>query len=358
MIQEYLNNQFIRTTEDENFEKLKKSCGDVLKNISKDKEKILAYSLIAFDPDISPDNNEVTNIKSLIVDNWQTFLPNSKDTVVTIIRAVMLDALKSASKDTSNASLIWLACRNVFKHYKLGKEKEILTSFLSGLGNKVEDEVSETWSFSPDYEIEIPKITAAVIDENDFSAGFTPATVKDATNKALKKQISELRENQKKFADLVNLMQMRTQLLWWKEAGYSPLLKTSYKNMKPGQLEILLAYDYSNFIPDLYPSSVDYFLVETHKALSANADKKIKISEFLKLITDKELGLVNAVPEFNGAEGRILFANFVKGLIHGKYQISQFKSLVGVTDTTELSLSEIVLWLFNDLHCVALSQSK
>jgi len=50
MIQEYLNEQFIQTTEDANFEKLKKTCADVAKKISKDKAKILNYSLIAFDP--------------------------------------------------------------------------------------------------------------------------------------------------------------------------------------------------------------------------------------------------------------------------------------------------------------------
>nr|MBA3986254.1 hypothetical protein [Flavobacteriales bacterium] len=49
MIQEYLNEQFIQTTDDANFGKLKKACADISKKISKDKAKILAYSLIAFD---------------------------------------------------------------------------------------------------------------------------------------------------------------------------------------------------------------------------------------------------------------------------------------------------------------------
>lgn len=358
MIQEYLNEQFIQTTEDANFEKLKKTCADIAKKINKDKAKILAYSLIAFDPEIPADNNEVTEIKGQIIENWQTFLPNSKDTTLTIIRAVMLEALQTASKDTSSACLIWFASRNLFKHLKLGRENEILTSFLLGLGNRIEGDVSESWNFSPDNEIEIPKVTAATIDDSDFSTGFTQATVTAAANKAFKKQVVELKENQKKFADLVNLMQMRTQLLWWKEAGYSPSHKTSYKNMKDGQLQVLLAYDYSNFIPEMYPVSVDYFLIETHKSLSVSADKKVKIGAFLKMVEHCSSDLNKIVPEFTGEDGRILFANFVCGLVHGKYQAKQFKSFVGVSDATELTLSEITLWLFHDLHSLVLSEGK
>lgn len=359
MIQEYLNEQFIKTTDDANFGKLKKTCADVAKRIGKDKAKILAFSLIAFDPEVPADNQEIAEIKQLIIDNWQTFLSNSKDTTLTIIRAVMLDALEeAASKEASSACLIWFASRNVFKHFKLGREKDMLTAFLKGIGNKIEGEVSESWNFSPDYEIDIPKIAPATIDDNDFAAGVTPATIKEAVGKALKKQITELKENQKAFANQVALMQMRTQLLWWKEASYSPLQKATYKNVKEGQLQVLLAYDYSDFIPEMYPVSVDYFLLEAHKTLTQSGEKKIKISEFLKMVEKSTSDLKNVVPEIVNDDGRISFANFIQGLVHGKYQKKQFKNFVGVADTTELTLGEITLWLFHDLHSIKISTSK
>ena len=153
-------------------------------------------------------------------------------------------------------------------------------------------------------------------------------------------------------------MQMRTQLLWWKEAGYSPLQKATYKNMKERQLQVLLAYDYSDFIPEMYPVSVDYFLFETLKSLSANAEKKTKISEFLKMVEQSGSDLKNVIPDFTSDEGRISFANFIKGLVHGKYQTNQFKNLVGVADATELTFGAITLWLFHDLHSIKLSTSK
>jgi hypothetical protein len=358
MLQEYLNEQFIHTTEDTNFEKLKKTCADIAKKINKDKTKILAYSLIAFDPEVPADNKEIIEIKAQIIENWQTFLSNSKDTTITIIRAVMLDALRVASKEINSACLIWFASRNTFKHYKLGREKDTLTVFLKEVANRIEGEVSESWDFNPDYEVEIPKVSAATIDEADFAVGITPTTIKDGVGKAFKKQIAELKENQKEFANQVALMQMRTQLLWWKESGYSPLQKAAYKNMKEGQLQVLLAYDYSDFIPEMYPVSVDYFLIETLESLSASANKKINISDFLKMVEQCNSELKNTIPNFTNDDGRISFANFIQGLVHEEYQAKQFKSLVGVADSTELTSAEITLWLFHDLHSIKLSISK
>src|SRR5258706_10111315 len=121
---------------------------------------------------------------------------------------------------------------------------------------------------------------------------------------------------------------------------------------------MMLAYDYCDFIPEMYPVSADYFLAETHKGLSTNAEKKMKISEFLKTVEQSGSSIKNVVSEFMGDEGRISFANFARGLVHGKYRTKQFKDLVGVSDATELTLNEITLWLFHDLLSVKLASSK
>lgn len=357
MIQEYLNKQFIQITEDTNLEKLKKTCGDLANKIGKDKSKVLSFSLIAFDPEIPADNKHIIEIQDLIIENWPTFLSNSKDTKKTIIRAVILDALQSISKETVTACLVWFASRNVFMYYKLGREKEILTSFLKGLGNRIESEVSKSWNFPPDKEILVPKVPTASIDEKDL-ATLEPTTIKTAVDKALKKQIRELRESQKKFTDKVALMQIRTQLLWWKEAGYSSSQKSTYKDMKDGQLHVLLAYDYSNFMPEMYPVSADYFLLETLKSLSADAEKKTKISVFIKMIEQNSSDLKAILPYYIVGDKRISFANFIKGLVQRRYQAKQFKNLVGVAGTTELTFGELTLWIFHDLHSIKLSTKK
>jgi hypothetical protein len=389
MIQEFLNNQFIKTADDANFDKLKKASLDVVKKISKDKGKIAAYTLVAFDPAISPDNICIVEVKQLIINNWNTFVTNCIDTPVTFIRAVILEALGIISKEASTASLIWFTARNVIKYYDLGREKDILSSFLLALGNKIESEVEENWTFSPDSIIEVPEITAAKIDNSEletqlklavfhtswggentatpnqadqtwstFFVTRTSKVITDTVNKVLKKQANEIRSNQIEFVRQNGLLQMRTQLLWWKEAGYSLSLKKSYKDLKEGILQVALALDYSHFVPDMYPKSVDYFLKETHNCLIASGEKKAKISDILKSVESSKSDLLNILPEYEVDGNRVLLINFLRGLIYGKFTPKQFKSSLGIADSTELTYTDFTIWLFHDLHSLKLSSIK
>ncbi len=364
MIQEYLNEQFIRTTDDANFEKIKKASIELAKRIVKDKVKILDYSLIAFDPEVPADNNYILEIKNLIVESWPTFSSNTKDTKLTIIRAVVLESLEIVSKDISSANIIWFAARNLFNYLKLGREAEILTTFLKKIGDKIEYEVSESWSFSPDLEIDISKIASTLIKPSDLANWIDKSIPVGTRNRheliseTLTSHLSDLKLNQIQFLKVLSLMQMRTQLLWWKESGYSPLLKDSYNEIKNGQLQVALAIDYSNFIPEMYPMSVDYFLLEAHKSFFKGEDKKMKISDFLTVIEQCYSELGKIVPEFLSNNGRVSFASFIQGFVHGKFESKHFKKLVGVDDTTELSLGDFTLWLFHDLHSIKLSLSK
>lgn len=364
MIQEYLNEQFIKTSDDANFEKIKKVSIELATRISKDKSKILAYSLVAFDPEISADNNYIIEVKKLIIEIWPTFSSSSKDTKLTIIRAIILESLEITSKEISYACIIWFTIRNSFRHFSLGREEKILSTFVKQLGNRIEAKVSDSWSFSPDHEIDISKVASTLIKPSDLAKWMDdsiPTGTRnrpDLINKALQGHLLDLKLNQVQFLNVLSLMQMRTQLLWWKEAGYSPLLRGSYKGVNNGQLQLTLALDYSNFIPEMYPMSVDYFLLETHKYFSKVEDKKTKILDFLKMIEQCSFELKKNISEFVSDNDRISFANFIQGLVYGKYEAKQFKKLVGVADTAELYLEEFALWLFHDLHSIKLTEKK
>lgn len=359
MIQEYLNEQLIQTTDDSHVEKLKKISADLAKKISKDKEKILRYSLIAVDPEIPSDNPEVVEVKNLIVESWQTFVPNSKDTALTIIRAVMLEVLQILSKELDNASIIWFSNKDRLKYLKLGRDKTIIGNFILELGNRIEAEATEQWAFSPSDEIEVPKVVAAAIDPTELTphmqANAVNATgVADIFNKALKKQVNELKESQRSFMELNVLMHMRTQLIWWKQAMYSASLKDSYRGLKEGSMEIALTFDFSAFTPETYPVSVDFFLVETYNEWTNRSSAKIKILDFIKLVEKEKELLQTIIPEYT-AEGRIPFVRFLQGFIHAKFNAKQFKDLVGIQETTEITYKDLVLWLFHDLQAIKLT---
>ncbi len=389
MIQEFLNEQFIQITEDANFDKLKKACAEVVKRITKDKAKISTYTLIALDPEVAADNVDLVEVKQIIIENWSTFVNNSKDTAITFIRAVMLEALQTISKERSAACLIWFTGRNIIKYYKLGREKKILTKFLLELGTRIENEVTESWTFSPEAEIKVPEIAVAIIKPTDIQPHLLAAAaqssvggenthwasgndvnwptffatragkgIADVLNKAYKHQAAEIKSSQIEFIRQNSLLQMRTQLLWWKEAGYSTSLKAGYNELKDGVLQVILARDYSSFVPEMYPSSVDYFLKEAHQSYRSVEGIKIKISDILKSIEKNSTELKPVLTEDLAGGSRILFVNFIIGLVHGKYQLKQFKSVVGITESTELTFTEFTIWLFHDFHTLKYSSTK
>ncbi len=413
MLQEFLDANLLAITNDEYFNKLKKVADALAKTLQKNKAKILTYTLTALDPEVSVDNPDIIEVKELVSKNWNTFLTNSKDSPVTFIRAIMLEALKSTSSETSSACLIWLASRNIYKHFKLtGKEEALISNFILSLGQTLENSAIENWELPAETKlqklsIEIKEITTVTIDKTNlqkflawasgptdeqgnitfqepnpqwpnsgsaWSHSFVPkaaTAIAQEVNKALKAQAKELTSNQTQIQEAVNkllvqtqaeilqknsLLQMRTQLLWWKEACYSPSIKQSYRNQLNGLLQIILANDYSAFVPYNYPASVDFFLREIHRLLAIDEHKKIL--DILKLVETSSEILKATLSEPNVETGRISLLNFVKGLVWGKYTVEQFQECVGITENPEITLSDFTVWLFHDFQSLKITTSK
>jgi hypothetical protein len=415
MLQEFLNANLLPITDEVYFEKIKKTADEITKKLAKNKLKILSYTLTALDPEIPADNPDIIEVKEVITKNWSTFTTNSKDTPVTFIRAIMLEALQKISTETNIACLIWLTGRNIQQRFKLiGKEKELIEFFLLSLVNRIERTASESWSLPSEAKlqklsIEIKELTNVSLDkvtlqklfvnasgphdnqsqvpfENpnpywpntgaNWSYEFPPraaTAISQIVNKALKEQAIAINTNQTQIQEAVNkllsqtqseilernsLMQMRTQLLWWKESFYSNSFKQSYRLQTNGLLQIALANDYSSFVPEIYPTSVDYFLREAHRELVKDENNKIKVSEILKQIEFSRGVLKNIFTEPTAEIGRISFLNFIIGMVWGKYTSEQFKSLVGFNDTSEMTLSDFTIWMFNDFQSLKIARSK
>lgn len=341
MLQDYLNSNLLKLTDDGDFKKLKKSADEIAKKLAKSKTKILSYTLSAIDPDISVENSDIMEVKEIIVKNWSTFATNAKDTPLTYIRAVMLEALSSISNDVNQSLLIWFASRNIVQYHKLiGKEKEIIMEFLTKLGNNINEKANKEWALSNNDSLskisfELEEISKYALNEDTLikyledavgpqnkngSANFASPnphwsnsapswsyefpsraakgikTLVDACLKAIVTITNEnkntiqnsftkaLEEVQQEVSNRNKSLQLRSELLWWKEARYSSSTDRSYDELDKNILEIVLACDYSSFIPVIYPKSVDYFLKESYKGLKGITTEELTLQDFLKNI--------------------------------------------------------------------------
>ncbi|MHA6697437.1 GTPase-associated system all-helical protein GASH [Chryseobacterium sp. A321] len=415
MLQNYLNANLLSLTDDGDFKKLKKSANDIAKKLVKSKAKIVSYTLSAIDPDISVDNADIAEVKEIIIKNWSTFATNAKDTPLTYIRAVILEALSSISDDVNHSLLIWFASRNIVQYHKLiGKEKEIILEFLTKLGNDINQKANKEWALSNNntlskIEIELKDITKYLINDDNlkkyledasgpsnsdgvanfdspnsvwpnsgqsWSHQFVPRAtkgIKNAIDSSLKAIVMVVNENknaiqssltkaleqvQTEVSNRSKSLQLRSELLWWKEAGYSSSTDKSYDELDKNILEIVLAYDYSSFIPVIYPKSVDYFLKETYNGLKGSTKEELTLEDFLKTLLEHSEKLKAILPEGDALTGKSTLLNFINGLIWSKHQFTQFEELIGVPLNIKLSPNELTNWLFHDFQLVKILNTK
>lgn len=411
MIQEFLTNNLIQITEDDNVEKLLKASAVLEKKLSKDKSKIPTFILIALDPEIKVTDPNVQEVQELIINKWKTFTSNCKDTPLTYIRAVILETLEKLSSDINIANILFLSSRNIIKHLNLkGKEYDLIVQFLKELGNKVENNASDNWSIITsgiikETSFEIAKISNITIDKTALEKNLMAALghsghgdggenphwtnsgapwpkfysqkastgIIETITAAVNKQVSLINDSNSKIQDLLkntltkllkenanqnNSLHLRSELLWWKESCYSNTLKYSYRDAQNGLLQLILALDYSSFVPFIYPQSADYFLKETHSGIISEEDKKRKISEIFKSIESSKETLKQYIGEESFEIERVSLTQFIKGYANGKYSTKQLKDLVGISDNIELTLSEFTLWIFHDLQVLNYLKSK
>lgn len=415
MLQSYLNANLLNITSDEDSKKLKKSATEIAKKLAKNKSKIVSYILAAIDPDVSVNNPDIIEVKEVIIKNWSTFAANAKDTPLTYIRAVMLEALSGISDDLNHSLLIWFASRNIVQYHKLiGKEKEIILEFISKLGNDINQKANREWVLSGSDSLskisfELKEISAYGINketlqkyledasgptnsegvanfdspnpywsnqQQHWSHQFAPRAskgIKNAIDPSLKAIASIVNENKKTIQNGLNKaleqvqkevsnrsksFQLRSELLWWKEAGYSSSTDKSYNELDENILGIVLAYDYSSFIPIIYPKSVDYFLKETYKGLKGSTKEELTLEDFLKTLLEHSEKLKPILSERDALTGKSTLLNFINGLIWSKHQLTQFEELVGISLNLKLSSTELTTWLFHDIQLVKILNTK
>jgi len=415
MLQNYLNANLLSLTDDGDFKKLKKSADDISKKLAKNKAKIVSYTLSAIDTNISVGNAEIIEVKDVIIKNWSTFTTNAKDSPLTFIRAVMLEALNIISENINHSLLIWFASRNIVQYHKLiGKEKEMILEFISKLGNDINQKANREWALANNdllskISFELKEISAYLINKDmlqkhledasgqhneqgtansdspnqywpnsgaSWSYQFAPKAaqgIKSAIDPSLRAIASVVNENkntiqnslnkaleqvQKEVSNRSKSLQLRSELLWWKEAGYSPSKDRSYDELDKSILGIVLAYDYSSFIPVIYPKSVDYFLKETYKGLKGSTGEVLTLEDFLKAVQDHKEELKSIFLEEEVLADKSTLLNFINGLIWNKHQLAQFEELVGIPLNIKLAPNELTTWLFHDFQLVKILNKK
>jgi hypothetical protein len=150
-------------------------------------------------------------------------------------------------------------------------------------------------------------------------------------------------------------LQRRTNLLWWKEALFSPTVRLSYRSLPPAAAAAQMAFDLHQQVPTFSPASVSAFLFEAVVGLpSVEAEKVFAISDLVREAQTHEslAALRDASAKIIGPpEGR----GPVMALIaHPDAPASraehEFRRLTGVPADAEVTLPDWATWVFRELQ--------
>jgi hypothetical protein len=130
------------------------------------------------------------------------------------------------------------------------------------------------------------KMAEAVAEVVDAVAGAVSIEQSDLSEpfRALASSVSEYVDTTLKAVSAATAgLQRRTNLLWWKEALFSPSARLSYRDLPRAVAAALMAYDLQQQVPTFSPASVAAFLFEAVIGLpTVEQDKTFPIRELVE----------------------------------------------------------------------------
>ena len=295
-------------------------------------EDIVPFTYAALVTEVSDQNPAIEKTLNLLRAEWKTYASISMASPKIMLRAIILDALlQNANSDDAIKSVLALLLSSALPHLSVGKEEEVWTRALDQLQREVEASAEVAWTVPsqinvPTFpKIDVPTIRFSVkageINQETLEQGIyaaagptnekgeptegNPHWSDDAQNwslqfaplaaSAISKAISEAANAKTGSAkpkaltaaltdaiatylmsfvhQLVSTtygIEMRSRLLWWKEALVSPSARVSYRDIDPKAVPGLMAYDYQAVLPSIAPASVTVFLTETVRTLQSD----------------------------------------------------------------------------------------
>ena len=394
--------------------------------------KATPFALVAFDPDVPTTDPTIVQVEDALRNHWETYVNTFSGTPVTVLRAMLLDALvRACGQDDTVAVAFVASARNVLPFTEADGEQEIWTETLVEIERKVEERAEREWAtpasismpdvrFDSPSAVEIrirskktndttlrPKFEAVAGPHSTDSTGLqsdtggnpywpqnnpqqwvyefgtrTAKTVAEAINRAIgglsveggdlpsiaREMMAVMSEHLtttlRAVSDASAGLQRRTNLLWWKEALFSPSAGVSYREMSTSDAAVLMAFDMYRQIPTFSPASVAAFLRETVIALPMiDQGQEIPVRELVKMTRESEVlnelrtevSKLVAAPEGRGSIlGLIGHPDAVPQVDHGR-----FRDLVGVQPDTVLTLPDWSVWMLRELQAArAIAESS
>lgn len=404
--------------DDTKLDKLRSTAKDLSATLRKVPSKTACFTMVAADPNVPATDPTIDEAMAALRKQWETVANAFAGRPVGVLRAILLDAIVQASRSDDAIAVAFVnTARNALAHAETSDEAEIWREAVSEIETKVDARAEAEWTtpemitvdpfqyrppapVSTDYQA--PTFDQSTLKEKIHSAAgpwggsnqnrhhfqnnpqawsqdfsdrlssaiaealdgmaeeLVPAPVDlSGPLSALAKAVSaHVDKALASFSGATAGLQRRTNLLWWKEALYSPSVHASYLDLPPFEASALMALDLHEQVPTYSPASVSAFLREAIRCLPAekgdqgNGERDIaslvhdaRISAFMQPL--RALAAQYA-PAPVGRGPLLSLIGYPKDVDIGEATI--LRILGGVDASTKMTPSEWGTYLFRELQ--------
>lgn len=412
--------------DDTKLSKLTETAGDLAAALKKTPAKAASFALIAFDPEASQDDPVIIEAMEALHKRWATCVNTFAGTPVAVLRAVLLDALVQAARSDDKVGVAFAySARNALPFMEAGNESQIWAGALAEIEERIDDRAQAEWATpesisvpaltfaapkpivvsstpkpvnraaltkgfeaaagphksggektngnrywpqnSPhdwvsDFGARMTDVVAQALEENAAGSKIAPIDFSVPLTELSQAVADHVAKTLKAVSEATAGLQRRTNLIWWKEALYSPSARTSYRSLTPSVAAGLMAFDLHRQVPTFSPASISAFLEEAVLILPGlDAAQTRPISDFLSealasppLLPLRETA-AQIVSESQGRGPLLAILGHASAATKSKDAVA-FRALVGVPAATPLTVSGWAQWLFRELQAARAAQ--
>lgn len=401
--------------DDTKLEKLRSTAKYLSAALRKAPSKTASFTMVAADPNIAATDPTIEEAMASLRKQWETVANAFAGCPVGILRAILLDAIVQAARTDDAIAVAFVnTARNALAHTETSDEAEIWREAVSEIETKVDARAEAEWA-TPEmitveplqYKPPAPVSSeheAPTVDLDELKAKINSATgpwgpnaqknthyphnspqewgkyFADKMSVTIAEALDEMAEQLapipidlsaplsalskavsahvdkalSSFSGATTGLQRRTNLLWWKEALYSPSAHASYVDLPQFEAAALMALDLHQQIPTYSPASVSAFLREAIRCLPA---KKGDQHDIASLVYDARTTAfmrpfrVVAAKYTSEPVGRGLLLSLIgHPRESGAIEAIALRDLGGVDASTKMTPSEWGIYLFRELQ--------
>ena len=347
-----------------------------------DRHALSRYTRVALDANIAPTEPVFDDVEGVIKQHWRTIRNKHTSRPVSIIRAVLWEAIRESVEHDTSAAVVWLTAKAARACTHLGPERTSCLGFLNQLASRVEQAAEHGWMSngggtdppSDKPAADLPSLATQLLAacgpdgpsgpvkganphwpaaNAQWSAEFSQRAAKGISESLC---IPWLGDTVAALRTANFVLGRKIDLLWWNEAAYCVSLKTSFDGLDAAHQAFFLAGDLWRIAGNVTPTSTDHFLREVVSA--AGGTEPVLLVDFVATMaaSPHRSVLVEILEATPNGEGRTGLLGCVKQNLEHKTPPAVVADRLGVAPDASVPLPELAQFVLWEMQCQSLSR--